>query len=93
MTNRLLRELIVSIDSTQRQDRHRFAAALSQIESNRLKDGTRLRKSMVGLAALTATELHRTKQGLTQVLSAAQLDQPDPSALELRESSDERREK
>lgn len=92
-TDQRLRELIISIDSTQRQDRYRFAAALSQIESNRLQDKTRLRHSMAGLAALTATELHRTKQGLTQLLSAAQRDQPDPGEFEYGEPPNERREK
>jgi hypothetical protein len=92
-TNQLLRELVISIDSTQRQDRYRFAAVLSQMESNRRQDKTRLTHSMAGLAALTATELYRTKQGLTQLLSVAQPNQPDRSTLEFRGPSNERREK
>lgn len=84
-TNQLLRELIYRIGTTQMQDRYRIAAALKQIESNRLQDKTQLTKGIVGLAALTYSELNRTKQNMAEMLSITQPNSLDPNVPELPE--------
>jgi hypothetical protein len=68
-TNRLLRELLYSIGTVQLQDRYRMAAALEHIESNRLQDKTQLSQGLVGLAALTRSELLKTKYDMARILN------------------------
>ncbi|MHC4691424.1 MAG: hypothetical protein ACYS67_01695 [Planctomycetota bacterium] len=74
-TNRLLRELLRSIGTVQLQDRYRMAAALEQIESNRLQDKTQLSQGLVGLAALTRKELLQTKYDMARILSIKEPDE------------------
>jgi hypothetical protein len=69
VTNQLLEDLITSINAAQVQDRHWVAAALQQIESNRLQDRTQLGTGLVRLAVYTEDELQRTKNGIAQFLS------------------------
>lgn len=90
VTNKLLTELIESIDTAQRQERQRFAAAIEQIELERLRDDAQI----ASFAARTDDELERTKQGVARLLSSYGL--LDNSAVhELRNSNnaDERKEK
>lgn len=72
VTNQLLEDLITSINAAQVQDRHWVAAALQQIESNRLQDRTQLGTGLVRLAVYTEDELQRTKNGIAQFLANTQ---------------------
>ncbi len=61
-----------------------MAAALEQIESNRLQDKTRLSQGLVGLAALTQSELLQTKYDMARILGIKEPDEaiqnvPEPS--------------
>jgi len=67
-TNRLLTELIQSINAAQAQDRQWVLAALDQIESNRLADTTRFKNGLQSLAVLTGDEFERTRQDMVQLL-------------------------
>lgn len=83
-TNRLLRELLYSIGTMQQRDRYLMAAALEQIESNRLQDKTRLSQGLVGLAAITRNELLQTKYDMARILGIKEPDEaiqnlPEPS--------------
>jgi hypothetical protein len=77
VTNQLLEELIESINAAQAQDRQWVAAALEQIESNRIRDNAQFSNALVGFADQTEEELLRTKQDLAQMLSF--YTQPDSS--------------
>jgi hypothetical protein len=90
VTNQLLRDLIKGIVTVQTRDRRLVAAALGQIESNRLNEGTQLKKSLATLAVNTASELRRTKDEVTELLISAQ---PDGLAPNIPETLDERSEK
>ena len=72
VTNELLTELIESINATQAQDLRRIAAALEQMELNRLYDKTQLVSGLETLAYQTEDELQRTKQDMAQLLSYTQ---------------------
>lgn len=82
MTNQLLRELISEIQTTQMQDRHRFAAALEQIEFNRLRDSNWARNSLKNLALYTEDVLLRTGHDVPEWLSDPNTTHPDPDARE-----------
>lgn len=69
VTNELLTELLESINTAQAQDLRRIAAALEQIELNRLQDRTQLSNALAKFALLTEDELMRTKQDMAQALS------------------------
>lgn len=92
-TNRLLTELLYSIGNMQLQDRYRIAAALEHIESNRLHDKTRLSQGLVGLAALTRSELIQTKRDIAQMLSMKEPDKAIQDVPKLSIPQDERRKK
>lgn len=79
VTNELLEELIKSINTAQRQDRQWVAAALEQIELNRLRDNTQLSNAFATFAVQTEDELQRTKQDMAQLLSYTQPDSPVPN--------------
>jgi hypothetical protein len=93
VTNQLLRELIYRVGTTQLQDRYRIAAALKQIESNRVQDKTELSKGLVGLAALTRIELNRTKQNMAEMLSITPPDSLEPNIPSFPKPQDERSKK
>jgi len=69
VTNQLLEDLIESINSAQMQDRRWVAAALQQIESNRLHDKTQLSNGLTTLAVYTDDQLLKTKYDIAQFLS------------------------
>jgi hypothetical protein len=75
VTNELLTNLIESFNEAQNQDRQQIAAALKQMESNRLKDKNELSGALATFALETEDELMRTRQGLAHYLSNAQSDQ------------------
>lgn len=67
-TNRLLAEVIESIDTAQTEDLRRIAKALHQIEFNRIQDRTQLAAGLQTLASRTETELTRTRREFVQLL-------------------------
>jgi hypothetical protein len=77
VTNRLLEELVQSVKVSRLQDRQLFAAALEQVETQRVQDSTQLGSAILGLAATTDTKLQRTKEDLVKLLVYRQ---PDASA-------------
>ena len=89
VTNQLLRDLIKVIAAVQTRDRRLVATALGQIESNRLNEGTRLKKSLATLAVNTASELRRTKDEVAELLISAQ---PGGLGVDICETLDERSE-
>ncbi len=78
-TNRLLEELIESINTAQTQDRQWVAAAFEQIELNRLRDNAQLSNAFATFAVRTEDELLRTKQDMAQLLSYTQPDSSVPN--------------
>jgi hypothetical protein len=94
ITNELLTELIESVNTAQNQDRQWFAAALEQVELNRLRDKSQLSNAFATFAVQTEDELNRTKKDVAQVLSYALPDsRPAPSDIETQDNSNERIEK
>jgi len=69
VTNQLLEELIESINLAQTQDRRWVAAALQQIESNRLQDKNQLSHGLATLAVYTDDQLLKTKNDIAQFVS------------------------
>ena len=91
VTNELLTKLIESVNTAQSQDRQWFAAALEQVELNRLRDRSQLSSAFASFAVQTEDELNKTKKDVAQVLSYALPDsRPAPSNLETPDNSDER---
>jgi hypothetical protein len=72
VTNELLTELVESFNEAQSQDRQRIAAALKQIESNRLHDRNQLSNALATFALQTEDELMRTKQDMANFVSYTQ---------------------
>jgi len=72
VTNQLLTELVQSINAAQTQDLRRNAAAIEQIELNRLQDKTQLTNGLETLAYQTEDELERTRQDMVQFLANTQ---------------------
>lgn len=68
LTNELLTELIDAINTAQAQDRHWVAAAIEQIEWNRLRDKSQFINGLEMLAAETGDELLRTRQDFAKLL-------------------------
>ena len=81
VTNELLAELIESFNEAQSQDRQRIAAALDQIESNRLNDRNQLSNALATFALQTEDELIRTKQDMAHFLSYSQPGQSDQDEI------------
>jgi hypothetical protein len=76
VTNQLLEELIESINAAQTQDRQWVAAALEQIESNRLQDQSQLSNAFVTFAVRTEDQLLRTQQNMAQLFSYTRPESP-----------------
>jgi hypothetical protein len=93
VTNELLEELIESINTAQTQDRQWVAAALEQIELNRLRDNAQLSNAFATFAVQTEDELQRTKQNMAQLLSYTQPDSPVPNEFKNSNNSNERSKK
>jgi len=68
LTRNLLRELTYYLGIIQMQDRHRFLAALEQVESNRQQDSKQFQNELQTLAWSTDNEMLRTRQSLAQLL-------------------------
>lgn len=71
VTNRLLTELVKSIDTAQTQDLTRIARALYQIDQNRIDDKTQLATGLHMLASRTentAYELSQTRREFAQMI-------------------------
>ena len=67
ITNRLLQDLIYSIETAQFQNRQWTVAALEQIELNRLEDKDRLGNALVNFAVQTEEEFDRTQQNMALI--------------------------
>jgi len=93
VTNEMLIELIESFNEAQSQDRQRIAAALEQIESNRLHDRTQLGNALATLALQTEDELIRTKQDMAHFLSYTQPGQSNRDEIRNSDNPNERTEK
>jgi hypothetical protein len=93
VTNELLTELIESINTTKTQDLRRIAAALEQMELNRLYDKTQLVSGLETLAYQTEDELQRTKQDMAHLLSYTQPGFSIPDEIKNSDNSNERTEK
>ena len=74
-TNQRLEELIESINLAQTQDRQWVAAAIGEIELNRLQDNAQLSNAFATFAVQTEDEL----QNMAQILSYAQPDSLVPT--------------
>lgn len=90
ITNELLTELIESVNTAQSQDRQWFAAALEQVELNRLRDKSQLSNAFATFAVQTEDELNKTKKDVAHVLSYALPDSPAPNDSETPDNSNER---
>jgi len=67
-TNELLREFINAVKATQVRDLRSVAAALREIELDRMRDKAQLTNSLETFAVLYDDELQRTKQDIVQLL-------------------------
>jgi hypothetical protein len=76
VTNRLLEELVQSVQASRLQDLQRVSEALGQIDAQRAQDSRQLGTAMIGLAASTETELQRTKADVVKLLAYEQPDAP-----------------
>ena len=90
VTNQLLTDLIASINAAQTQDRRWVAAALDQIELNRMRDSTRLRNDLATFAVLTEDELLRTRQDVAEWITNVQPDNFIPNESKTLNPSNER---
>lgn len=68
VTNRLLEELVESINDAQVQDYRKIAEALYKIEMNRLQDKAQLTNGLETLAYQTEDKLELTRQFMSQLL-------------------------
>jgi len=93
VTNELLTELIDAINTAQAQDRRWVAAAIEQIEWNRLWDKSQFINDLETLAAETDNELLRTRQDLAQLLVYTQPGDLVPYEFENLNNLNERSEK
>ena len=93
VTNRLLEELIESINAAKTEDLRQIARALYQIESNRLQDNTKFINGLETLAVYTGDELERTRQDMARLLVYRQPGSPIPEVFENSNSLNERSEK
>ena len=84
VTNRLLEELIESINAAQVQDYRKIAEALYQIEMNRLQDKAQLGNALASFAVQTEDEFQRTKQDMAQLLVYTRPDGLSPNVPEER---------
>jgi predicted RecB family endonuclease len=79
VTNHLLEQLLASVKTSQLNERQLFAAALEQIESQRVEDSTALGTALVSLAAQTENALQRTRQDMVRLLADTQPDTSNPT--------------
>lgn len=81
-TNRLLENLIESINVADMEKRQWFAASLEQIDTARRQDNTQFAGALVSFASAVGGEFERTKQDMVNLLAdtrggAGAPDQPD----------------
>jgi len=82
VTNQYLRELVQSINTSQMQYRRWLAAALQQMESDRIRDKAQLANGIETLAVATGDELQRTKDDIAQFLAYNQPAGLNPNVYE-----------
>ena len=81
VTNQHLADLIEAINAAHTQERRWIAAALEQIELNRLRDREQLTNGLETLAFYTNDELMRTKQNLAEWIAYSRPDDFVPNEL------------
>ncbi len=81
-TNQLLRDLVQSVRDAQIRDLRSVAAALRQIESDRVRDKAQFANGIETLAVATGDELQRTKDDIAQFLVYNQLAGLNPNLYE-----------
>jgi hypothetical protein len=77
VTNQRLEKLINAINTAQMEDRRWVAAAMEQMEYNRLQDKNQFATGLETLAHQTGDELMRTRQEMAQFLTYSQPDSMD----------------
>ncbi len=89
-TNQLLRDLVQSVRDAQIRDLRSIAAALRQIESDRVRDKAQLADGLETLAVATGDELQRTKDDIVQFLVYNQPAGLNPNVYESPDTTNER---
>jgi len=89
-TNQLLRDLVQSVRDAQIRDLRSVAAALRQIESDRVRDKAQLANGLETLAVATGDELQRTKDDIVQFLVYNQPAGLNPNVYESPNTTNER---
>ncbi len=77
-TNRLLENLIESINVADVQKRQWFAAGLEQIDTARRQDNTQFADALVSFASAVGGEFERTKQDMVNLLAGTRAVSPVP---------------
>ncbi len=93
ITNDLLAQFVEFISTAQTKDRQRVAAALEQVELNRLADKNQLSSAFASFAVRTGDELMRTKKDVAQVLSYTLPNSGAPNEFKNPDNPDERNKK
>lgn len=75
VTNQLLLDLIEAINAARARERNLIAAALEELELNRILTDVELQNGLERFAAQTENELNWTKNGVQKLLAYAQLDE------------------
>ena len=77
-TNRVLEDLIESINVAEMQKRQWFAAGLEEIHSARRQDNTQFAGALVSFASALGGEFERTKQNMVNLLAGTRAVSPVP---------------
>jgi hypothetical protein len=93
VTNQHLTQLVEAIDAAQMRERRWIAAALEQIELNRLQDKQQLVNGFETLAIQTGDELARTRKDMVRLLTYDGSENLVPDTFEGIENPNERSEK
>ena len=75
-TNRVLSDLVISLEGRREEDWQTIAAVFGELESRRISDNALLRNDVQTLAVFTEDELLRTKRGIGQLLAWSQAVSP-----------------
>lgn len=81
VTNRLLAELIQSINAAQKQEHRWFATALEQVELNRVRDTGRLREDFASFAVQAGDQVQRNRDDIVRILGVEDNESVLPNKL------------
>ncbi len=79
LTNQLLRQLMESFATSQRQDRAWVASALEEIQAKRAEENAAFGNALLSFAAETETELQRTREDIVRYLANTRMETPIPN--------------